>query len=50
MWFAGAITGDAAKGREWAKQYVFSEKSIYSYADMANRADTLPRFALLTPT
>lgn len=39
VWFAGAITGDAAKGREWAKQYGFSEKSIYSYADMAKLAD-----------
>lgn len=39
VWFAGAITSDAAKGREWAKQYGFSEKSIYSYADMAKLAD-----------
>lgn len=39
VWFAGAITGDAAKGREWAKQYGFPEKNIYSYADMARLAD-----------
>ncbi len=39
VWFAGAITGDAAKGREWAKQYGFPEKNIYGYADMARMAD-----------
>lgn len=39
VWFAGAITGDAAKGREWAKQYGFPEKNIWSYADMARLAD-----------
>ena len=39
VWFAGAITGDAAKGREWAKQYGFPEKNIFSYADMARLAD-----------
>lgn len=39
VWFAGAITGDAAKGREWAKQYSFPEKNIWSYADMARLAD-----------
>ncbi len=39
VWFAGAITGDTAKGREWAKQYGFPEKNIWSYADMARLAD-----------
>ncbi|MES2696203.1 MAG: Gfo/Idh/MocA family oxidoreductase [Verrucomicrobiota bacterium] len=39
VWFAGVITGDAAKGREWAQQYKFPEKNIYSYADMAKLAD-----------
>lgn len=34
VYFAGAITGDAAKGREWAAQYGFPEKNIFSYADM----------------
>jgi glucose-fructose oxidoreductase len=39
VYLAGAITGDAAKGREWAKQYGFPEKNIFSYADMAKLAD-----------
>jgi glucose-fructose oxidoreductase len=39
VYFAGAITGDAAKGREWAAQYGFPEKNIFSYADMARLAD-----------
>ena len=39
VWFAGAITGDAAKGREWAQQYGFSEKNIFNYSDMARLAD-----------
>jgi glucose-fructose oxidoreductase len=39
VYLAGAITGDAAKGREWAAQYGFSEKNIFSYADMAKLAD-----------
>jgi glucose-fructose oxidoreductase len=39
VWFAGAITGDAAKGREWAKQYGFPEKNIFNYADMGQLAD-----------
>lgn len=39
VYFAGAITGDAAKGREWAKQYGFPEKNIFGYADMAKLAD-----------
>jgi glucose-fructose oxidoreductase len=39
VYFAGAITGNAAKGREWAAQYGFSEKNIFSYADMAKLAD-----------
>lgn len=39
VYFAGAITGDAAKGREWAAQYGFPEKNIFSYADMAKLAD-----------
>jgi predicted dehydrogenase len=39
VYLAGAITGDAAKGREWAKQYGFPEKNIFSYANMAQLAD-----------
>jgi glucose-fructose oxidoreductase len=39
VYFAGAITGDAAKGREWAAQYGFPEKNLFSYADMAKLAD-----------
>src|SRR5687768_1903758 len=39
VWFAGAVTGDAGKGREWARQYGFPEKNIFSYADMARLAD-----------
>lgn len=33
VYFAGAITSDAAKGREWATQYGFSEKNIFSYVE-----------------
>ncbi len=39
VYFAGAITGDAAKGRAWAQQYGFPEKNIFSYAAMAKLAD-----------
>lgn len=39
VYFAGAITGDAAKGREWAALYGFPEKNIFSYADMAKLAE-----------
>ncbi len=39
VYFAGAITGDAEKGRRWAKQYGFSEKNIFSYADMPRLAE-----------
>ena len=39
VYFAGAITGNAAKGREWAAQYGFPEKNIFSYADMAKLAE-----------
>lgn len=39
VYFAGAITGNAAKGREWAAQYGFPERNIFSYADMAKLAD-----------
>lgn len=39
VYFAGAITGDVAKGREWAAQYGFPEKNIFSYADMAKLAE-----------
>src|SRR5882724_9520917 len=31
----GVVTGDRAKGERWAKDYGFSEKSIYSYDTMA---------------
>jgi glucose-fructose oxidoreductase len=36
---AGVVTGDAAKGRRWAQDYGFSEKSIYSYDTMHRIAD-----------
>ena len=36
---AGVVTGDRAKGEAWAKEYGFSEKSIYSYDTMARLAD-----------
>jgi len=39
VWFAGAVTGNPAKGLEWAKQYGFPEKNIFAYADMARLAD-----------
>ena len=39
VYFAGAITGNAVKGREWAAQYGFPERNIFSYADMAKLAD-----------
>ena len=39
VYFAGAVTGDAEKGRKWAKKYGFPEKHIYSYADMPKMAD-----------
>ena len=39
VYFAGVITGNAAKGREWAAQYGFPERNIFSYADMAKLAD-----------
>lgn len=39
VWFAGAVTGDAAKGRAWAKQYGFPEKNIFDYRAMAQLAD-----------
>ncbi|MBM3843006.1 MAG: Gfo/Idh/MocA family oxidoreductase, partial [Verrucomicrobia bacterium] len=39
VWFAGAITGDPAKGRAWAQQYGFPEKNIWSYDTMARLAD-----------
>lgn len=35
----GAVTGTAAKGQALAKQHGFSEKSVYSYADMGRLAD-----------
>ena len=39
MYFAGAITGDTAKGRKWAARYGFPEKNILSYAEMAKLAE-----------
>lgn len=39
VYFAGAITGDAGKGREWARQYGFSEKNVFSYAEMNRLAE-----------
>jgi len=36
---AGVVTGDRAKGQQWARDYGFSERSIYSYDTMARLAD-----------
>jgi len=36
---AGVVTGNAAKGALWARDYGFSEKNIYSYDTMAKLAD-----------
>jgi glucose-fructose oxidoreductase len=36
---ASVITGDAAKGAQWAKDFGFSEKNVYSYDTMARIAD-----------
>ena len=36
---AGVVTGDRAKGGQWARDYGFSEKSIYAYGTMARLAD-----------
>lgn len=35
---AGVVTGDPAKGTQWAKDYGFSEKNIYGYDTMARLA------------
>ena len=36
---AGVVTGDPAKGAQWAKDYGFSEKAIYGYSSMTRLAD-----------
>lgn len=36
---AGVVTGSREKGEKWARDYGFSEKSIYSYDTMARIAD-----------
>jgi glucose-fructose oxidoreductase len=36
---AGVVTGDRAKGQQWAKDYEFPEKNIYSYDSMQQLAD-----------
>ena len=38
-YFAGAITGDAEKGRRWAARHGFPEKNIFGYAEMDRLAD-----------
>jgi glucose-fructose oxidoreductase len=35
----GVVTGTRAKGEQWARDYGFPEKSIYSYESMARLAD-----------
>lgn len=35
----GVVTGSAEKGRQWAKDYGFPEKNIYSYDTMQQLAD-----------
>lgn len=39
VYLAGVITGDSAKGGQWAKQYGFPEKNVFSYGDMPKLAD-----------
>ncbi len=36
---AGVVTGHRDKGEQWAREYGFPEKSIYSYETMARMAD-----------
>jgi len=36
---AGVVTGDAAKGAKWARDYGFPEASVYGYDTMARLAD-----------
>ena len=38
-YLAGVITGDAAKGRRWARNYDFPESSVYHYDTMERLAD-----------
>jgi glucose-fructose oxidoreductase len=35
----GVVTGDPAKGAQWAKDYGFPEKNVYGYGTMARLAD-----------
>lgn len=39
VWLAGVVTGDPAKGRQWAQQYGFPERNIFGYADLPRLAD-----------
>ncbi len=39
VYFAGCVTGDAVKGREWAQKYGFSESNIWSYGEMEKLAE-----------
>ncbi|WP_438480236.1 Gfo/Idh/MocA family protein [Oleiharenicola lentus] len=36
---AAVVTGDAPKGRRWAREYAFSEKFVYGYDTMERLAD-----------
>ena len=36
---AGVVTGDPAKGRQWAREYGFPETSVYGYSTMQRIAD-----------
>jgi glucose-fructose oxidoreductase len=38
-YLAGVVTGSAEKGKKWAGDYGFPEKSVYSYDTMARMAD-----------
>jgi glucose-fructose oxidoreductase len=38
-YLAGVVTGSREKGQQWAKDYGFPEKSVYSYDTMAQIAD-----------
>jgi glucose-fructose oxidoreductase len=48
---AGVVTGSRAKGEQWARDYGFSQKSIYSYESMARMADdaTIDIVYVVTP-
>ena len=53
VWLAGVITGDPeGKGKDWAKQYGFPEKNIYSYdqIDQIKNNPDIDFIHVVTPT